>query len=886
MEIVKRLPLISREKWYSTCCLFYGCYLIHNYSVMNDAVENVRVPDQKLRNSGIDILGGLEWGTHCCNFYDTKQDLYDILIPYFKAGLENNEFCLWITSDAMTAAEAIHALQQVVPNLEDYIKKGSIEIIPHGKWYMKETIFDTEKLIKSWLEKLDKALALGYDGMRANGNESWVEHTLWKDFIDYERQLNYAIANHRIIVLCTYPLANCNAAGLLDIVHTHERAVSKRNDKWEVVEEPFLIQTKAQIQAENSHLEQLVAKRTFQLALTNEDLQKEIAGHKETEEILRKTEANYREIFDKASDAIFIIDVETGSVIDANEKSSKITGFSKAELINRHYLSLSPDCIENEVNEKIHLAATRGDQIFDCQFRYRDGNIHWVEVNLTFANIAGTERVLSFFHEIDTRKSAEAALQKSEENLHTIFDNTDTGYILLDINLRIISFNQVAFDFVSRELCHEIKTEEYLLNYFRGENLSLTQQSIKEVLNGAYVNYEVSSPQHNGSVKWYYRRMFPILNDKNIISGIVVATSDITERKKAEEEIRRSEEDYRYLFNNNPACIFIADPISLKVIEVNDTAIEQYGYSREEFLQMTTLELQKSILELRSEEGYSKYREFLEMAGADDTELKLFLKWTHRTKSGDIMFMNIASHRIMYKGRPVILSIATNITDKVLLEQKLDEERREKQLEITDAVITAEENERQEIGRELHDNVNQILASCLLYLGMAQNKELKEHHPFIDEVNKFIGIAINEIRNLSHSLISPFIEEYGLFEALDLLIETLSKSSLLTIQKEVTGLNESTIPEKLRLSIYRIVQEQMNNILKHANARNIHIKLIREKEQLLLTIKDDGVGFDPSEKANGIGLLNIRTRASLFNGKMNVVSSPGNGCELIINFPQ
>ncbi len=135
-------------------------------------------------------------------------------------------------------------------------------------------------------------------------------------------------------------------------------------------------------------------------------------------------------------------------------------------------------------------------------------------------------------------------------------------------------------------------------------------------------------------------------------------------------------------------------------------------------------------------------------------------------------------------------------------------------------------------------------------------------------------------------MIVPFIEANRLSEAINYLTEKISAGSKIIIEKEIAVGNENTIPDKLKLTIYRIVQEQLSNIFKHASANKIILKLIRHSEKIVVTIKDDGKGFDATLKTNGIGLINIRTRASLFNGEVNINSSPGNGCELIVRFPQ
>ncbi len=232
-----------------------------------------------------------------------------------------------------------------------------------------------------------------------------------------------------------------------------------------------------------------------------------------------------------------------------------------------------------------------------------------------------------------------------------------------------------------------------------------------------------------------------------------------------------------------------------------------------------------------------------------------------------------------------LMMAVSDITEKILLEQKLAEERIKKQQEIADAIITSAENERHEIGLELHDNVNQLLACSRLYIRMVAKTAGEEMEANLTRGDDLIAQAIDEIRKLSHSLILPFTEAPGLAETIQYLTETISPGGKIIIEKAIKIADENNIPDKLKLVIYRIVQEQLCNIVKHAEAGKILLKLFRRKGRIFLTIKDDGKGFDTSLKTSGIGLINIRTRASLFDGKVNIISSPGNGCELVVSFP-
>ncbi|MDB4902225.1 MAG: domain S-box protein [Mucilaginibacter sp.] len=228
-----------------------------------------------LRRSGIDIIGDISWGTHFCHFYDTEKDLLSILVPFFKAGLESNEYCIWVTSAQITVDEAYLALQKAVPQLDKYLERGSIEIVTHTDWYLKNGKIDLGKSIPSILDRLRAALQQNFEGVRANGDESWLDRKEWKNFIEYEKELNPLIAQKQLIIMCTYPLDKCEAAtDILDIAFVHESAVAKRKGKWEVLEAPELKKSKAHIQQENKLLEKNVAERTEELAKVNKKLDK------------------------------------------------------------------------------------------------------------------------------------------------------------------------------------------------------------------------------------------------------------------------------------------------------------------------------------------------------------------------------------------------------------------------------------------------------------------------------------------------------------------------------------------------------------------------------------------------------------------------------------
>jgi signal transduction histidine kinase len=226
----------------------------------------------ELRETGISLLGKMPWGTHLCHFYETNRDLLDAMVPYFKTGLESNEFCLWVVSDPLSEEEARSALRLAVPDLDQHLADRRMEIISHCEWYLKEGRFDLHRVIAGWDQKLEDALTRGFSGMRASGNTSWIQEEDWRAFREYEMLLGVLLEGKRMIVLCTYHLAATPAAQLLDVARIHQCAVARRCGHWEIVETPETKKAKREIEKLNVELEQRILDRTKDLEAANWEL--------------------------------------------------------------------------------------------------------------------------------------------------------------------------------------------------------------------------------------------------------------------------------------------------------------------------------------------------------------------------------------------------------------------------------------------------------------------------------------------------------------------------------------------------------------------------------------------------------------------------------------
>ncbi len=181
----------------------------------------------KDRKLGIDVLGALPWGKHLCYFYNTKKDLVDVLVPYFKAGLENNEFCIWITSETLSKKEAEEAMGKAIPDFSQYLANEQIEIIPHTDWYLKGDIFNGKRVLNACNDKLERAMASGYDGVRATGDTAWLERKDWNKYIAYEGEINHTIGKYHTLVICTYPLHKHGTSQATNVMSNHQFSLIK-----------------------------------------------------------------------------------------------------------------------------------------------------------------------------------------------------------------------------------------------------------------------------------------------------------------------------------------------------------------------------------------------------------------------------------------------------------------------------------------------------------------------------------------------------------------------------------------------------------------------------------------------------------------------------------
>ena len=263
-------------------------------------------------------------------------------------------------------------------------------------------------------------------------------------------------------------------------------------------------------------------------------------------------------------------------------------------------------------------------------------------------------------------------------------------------------------------------------------------------------------------------------------------------------------------------------------------------------------------------------------------------EYRFKKANGEYAFVHDRGHIIYDKENNVsrMIGATQDITSRKQTEMRLAQERLTRQKGITEAVLSAQEKERADIGRELHDNVNQILGAAKLYIELAKTDD-ENREMLLGKSSDYIVKVIEEIRVISKNLATPGLHLMGLFESVKILVDDLVQIHPIKIKFNTHGIREEILSERLQLDIFRIVQEQLNNVLKHAKASSAAINLTREGKSIVLFITDNGKGCDLSIGREGVGLINIKSRADLYHGKVKVISSPGEGYSLkvVLHFP-
>ncbi|MBI5858133.1 MAG: PAS domain S-box protein [Sphingobacteriales bacterium] len=433
----------------------------------------------------------------------------------------------------------------------------------------------------------------------------------------------------------------------------------------------------------------------------------------------------------------------------------------------------------------------------------------------------------------------------------------------------------------------EALLDHHYNEFVHPDDLQKAGKAFYSDINGQSVlNYvQIRLKHSDGDWVWCIVRGYNLLEEKPFNSIIVYFTDD-TQRREIEDRLRTSEEQLRTLIHNLGQGVVVHDGRG-EITICNQAALEMLGLTEDQLLGKTSLNPDWNVIHENGNDFPGDTHPAV-LALRTKKQIRNVVMGVYRPVSKDRRWLLVNAEPIPDNNggiNNVIVSFADITTQKKLSQQLIDQELQKQKL-LTQATIFGQEKERREIGKELHDNINQHLNTTRLYLEVAKEKANGEVKEMITLSHKSLTDTINEIRMMSQSLVPPTLGDLGLVESVQDLCDALRRAHTFSIEFNCRYFNEEELPGKLRLILFRIVQEQITNIIRHANPGHVMIRLQSDAEYIILTIKDDGKGFDTAHTRRGLGFSNIHNRAELFNGKVEIQSEPGKGCILTVIIPQ
>ena len=603
-----------------------------------------------LRKTGLALPVKVPWGTHLCQFYQGKDGLLELTVPFFREGLAAHEYCMWIVSDPISADDARHALQAAIPACDSCLASGQLLIVPHDQWFLSGGSFDLEALLEKWRKTLENALAQDYRGVRASGIATCFLDSRWNDVLAYEKVVQARFQSQKLLALCSYPLEKCTAAQFLQIVDTHDYALVQRQDGWECIE----CQTGRRLEHGLHEAEERPT--------CDPDASEAAWDTTEHQEAVKRLMVK-KHALGSCITPLVTTDLE-GRITYANPAAMKAWRFTTKSDVLHHKASefweepaLVKDCLKR--------VRDHGQFVEELVARRKDGSTFDAVISgsLTRDDHGQPIGIVASLLDVTARKAAERCLRESQSRYRTLVENIDLGIGLIDREHTILAANRGLAHVVGQTSCDAMVGRKcFQVN--EGRNAPCAHCPGKRAMaTGKHAETEVAITRADGNQIHVRIRAYPVYDSQGMANGFIEVVEDITGRKQVEKQLAH----FSAIVNSSLDAI-IGTTLEGMITSWNPGAERLYGYCAQEMIG-------QSVFGLQPIGSHNETAElFATLLSHNDAHVKHY-DTVRRRKDGALVDVSITLSPIRDDNGRIIgtSAIAHEITDRKEAEASLRE---------------------------------------------------------------------------------------------------------------------------------------------------------------------------------------------------------------------
>ena len=643
---------------------------------------------------------------------------------------------------------------------------------------------------------------------------------------------------------------------------------------------------------------------------------RDVTHQKGIEEQILKARIFSDKIIDSLPGIFYIYDPEENRVMRWNNRAESITGYSSEAIVGVNFIEFIAYADRQMIAEKIKEAFELGQLEVEAKILNKHGQEVLFYFTAMVIEIDGKPFLIGNGIDISARKNAEEKLKKNfmqiqllaklSERVSHAEKPEEIYELALDAFINIVNAKKAAVSLFNEKNEMQLVASKYLSEEFqerfqefcdwKKEERFTKSIYISDLDKDASILKILASCKNAGVVAICF---IPLIYQSNLLGKfslfftephifseeeiqlIETIARDVAfaiSEKKSQLALISSRQKYKLLFDYNPMPMWMLSYPERNFIEVNKAALVHYGYSREEFLQMNVIDIRPTMDKYLFEKLLDELNIGNDYKGV----------WRHKKKNGDIIKVEIIAHDIMYEGNNVRLILANDINEKIKAEEKLQQSYKQiKQL--ATHLQNIREQERTNIAREIHDELGQQLTGLKMYISWLSKKIISQEPEIKTKFTNTIELiedTIKTVRKISTELRPSMLDDLGLLAAMEWQSTEFEKRSGIPIEF-INLTNNHAIPSKYTTGLFRIFQESLTNVARHADAKKIVSSLSIANKQLVLTIQDDGKGFVlhniGSKKT--LGLFGMKERTMEMGGSYEIKSEPGRGTTVSIQIP-